>query len=389
MIDYKIMKKIITICLIIFGFTSFAQKIKDHWVKFDYIRLPYKPLDKRIKSYTSSLISWETAQASVMQEQFEKELQVYRENYKIAHDKYKKELEEYNRKTRLEKIIDKELLEENKPVFTPPPYPELEKLPHPPNYEYLTSKYLSLDGYEKGNYSPVFITVELKECDIQETTSKTKTTGEGEKQKTVTTYYTKYKQPVKLTIESVVNGILYDDILPISVEYYTHSSSSKQSKEEIKDFAVNDLLAYTSKYINSNYGKSKKSLNTSVVLITKYKKYKYSEFEDALFYALSGYKNVHLNPEKSISSFTKAITIWEKVLHEYDPNNKKARVNREVAWYTMLNIAEAYLWMNNFDKADEYFSRMEVVQPKWIKARLKESKNRLKEHQERFLANGL
>lgn len=107
------MKKIITICLIIFGFTSFAQKIKDHWVKFDYIRLPYKPLDKRIKSYTSSLISWETAQASVMQEQFEKELQVYRENYKIAHDKYKKELEEYNRKTRLEKIIDKELLEEN------------------------------------------------------------------------------------------------------------------------------------------------------------------------------------------------------------------------------------------------------------------------------------
>ena len=54
----------------------------------------------------------------------------------------------------------------------------------------------------------------------------------------------------------------------------------------------------------------------------------------------------------------------------------------------MLNTAEAYLWIENFDKADEYFSRMEIVVPKWnTKDRFIDSKNRLQNHKSRFLNN--
>ena len=147
-------------------------------------------------------------------------------------------------------------------------------------------------------------------------------------------------------------------------------------------------MSYTSNLINSWYGKTQFNHSTTVVYVQKYKKYNYTEHEEALVHAVSGYKNILHDKAKSISSFNKAISIWEKILEEYKPNDKKAKINREVAWYTMLNIAEAYLWTENFEKADEYFSRMEMVVPKWsTKGRFKDSKNRLQDHRERFIAS--
>lgn len=382
------MKNIVFILLLSLTNYSISQKIDDHWVKFDYTRLPLKPLDKSVKNYQSTIISWEDKAALEMQVQYEAELNVYRESYKTAQTQYKKELEDYNRKTRLEKVIDKELLEDGKPVFNPPPYPDFKGLPKSLDLENLASKYLSLDGYEKGNYNPVFITVQLKDFEKQESISKTKTTGEGESKKTTTTYTTKYKIPVKLTIESSLNGILYDDVLPISTEFYTYKSKTIPTFDEVKQFATNDLLSYTGKYLDNNYGKTKMNLKTSVVIIKKFKKYTYNEYEDALPHALSGYKNMYLENTKSISSFNKAINVWEKILEQYEPNNKKARINREVAFYTMLNIGEAYMWINNYDKADEYFSKMEATMPDWRNnKRLTDSKNRLQDRKERFLTN--
>lgn len=382
------MKNYILITLLALSLFGFSQKVDDHWIKFDYVQLPMKPLDKGIKSYDSKVISWEDEAAVELQKEYEAELEAYRENYKLAQDQYQKELKEYNEKSRLEKVLDKELLNESKPVFNPPPYPEFTEIPKSPDNENLASKYLSLDGYEKGNYSPVFITVELKPFDLGESTPKTTTSGTGENQKTTTTYYTKYKQPVKLTVESVINGVLYDDVLPVSTEWYTYSSKSEPDYAEVKKFALNDLMSYTGNHINDQYGKRKRNLNTSVVVIQKFKKHRYPEYEEALVHGLSGYKNIYLDKTKSISSFNKAINIWEKALEEYDPNNGKARINREVAWYTMLNIGEAYLWIENYEKADDYFSRMEGVMPKWsTKARLKDSKDRLQDHRERFMAN--
>lgn len=382
------MKKTIPILLIILTNLAFSQKVKDHRISFDYVRLPLKPLDKQIQSYQSKIISWEEEAAVEMQKRYELELATYRDNYKIAQDQYKKELAEYNRKTRLEKVIDKELLEQNKPVFIPPTYPDFADIPKSPDNENMETKYLSLDGYEKGIDTPVFITVELKEFEKGETTKKTKTTGTGESQKTTTTYYTKYKQPVKLTIESVVKGVLFDDMLEVSLKNYTYSSKIKPTYEQVKKFGVNDLMSYTSKYVNSRYGRTKRNHSTTVILVQKYKKYTYSEYEEAVVHAASGYKNILLDKNKSISSFNKAINIWEKALEGYDPNNKKSRINREVAWYTMLNIAEAYLWTENFDMADEYLSRMEVVVDKWsTKDRFKDTKDRVQNHKERFIAN--
>lgn len=364
-----------------------AQKTKDHWITFNYNKLPLEPLDKQVASYQSTILSWEEGKAVEQEALYEQELAAYRENYSIAQDRYKKEMDEYNKKTRLEKIVDKELLEEGKPVFNPPPYPEFTEIPTSPDHEALASKYLSLDGYKKGFDTPVFITVTLKEIDLPEAEVNTKTTGEGENQKTTTTYISRYKQPIKLTVESSVNGILYDDVIPESMKYYSRSTSNLPDRAEMKRFALNDLLGFTNTFINDRWGKSKITWTTSVALIEKYKKYRYPEFEEALPHAISGYNNLYLDPNKSVSSFNKAINIWEKVLEQYDPNNKKARINREVAWYTMLNLGEAYLWINNFEKADEYFSRMEAVIPEWDKKRLQESKARLQDHRERFIAN--
>ena len=96
------MKAKLLIAILFISIFAFSQKIEDHWIKFSYTRLPYKPLDKQIKSYQSKVISWEDGAASNMQKQYDTELEAYRVNYKLAQDQFKKEMTEYNRKTRLE-----------------------------------------------------------------------------------------------------------------------------------------------------------------------------------------------------------------------------------------------------------------------------------------------
>ena len=94
------MKKNILLILFLLPSLIYAQKVEDHRVAFDYVKLPLKPLDKQIKSYQSKVLSWEDEAAVELQKQYELELETYRENYKIAQEQYKKELEEYNKKNK-------------------------------------------------------------------------------------------------------------------------------------------------------------------------------------------------------------------------------------------------------------------------------------------------
>lgn len=50
----------------------------------------------------------------------------------------------------------------------------------------------------------------------------------------------------------------------------------------------------------------------------------------------------------------KAIAIWEKALEQANFEDKKARIDSKVGRHLYYNLAQAYLWMNDFDKAREY-----------------------------------
>jgi tetratricopeptide (TPR) repeat protein len=54
---------------------------------------------------------------------------------------------------------------------------------------------------------------------------------------------------------------------------------------------------------------------------------------------------------------TEAINVWKKALTESNPGDNKARINDKVTALIFYNIAEAYMWMSNFDEAEQYINK--------------------------------
>ena len=66
--------------------------------------------------------------------------------------------------------------------------------------------------------------------------------------------------------------------------------------------------------------------------------------------------------EKFEGTLLKAIDIFNAELEEYIPMNKKARISDAAATFLYLNIAEAYLWLQDFGKCRQALVEYENIQ---------------------------
>jgi hypothetical protein len=84
-----------------------------------------------------------------------------------------------------------------------------------------------------------------------------------------------------------------------------------------------------------------------------------------------------------------AIDIWEKALKEYDPEAKKAGINEKVARELYFNLSKAYLWIDDFAKAEEYYQIRKNEFSKMVDAGsgLNKYAKFLDDHKRRYLQN--
>jgi hypothetical protein len=171
-----------------------AQSIKDDDIEYQYIQLPLIDIKGQVKNYNFKLIpvyeeknkklmaEYEAEKVKAQQEfdekkatmpeqqkalddQYDKEMIQYEKDVKLAEEKYANEMDEYNKKSLGNKLIEKELLGQNtKPYKQMPqkPYrkvvsePYLRTVPMPKlqtSYDYpaVCNTYLKLHGFEQGN----------------------------------------------------------------------------------------------------------------------------------------------------------------------------------------------------------------------------------------------
>ncbi|MCU0447967.1 MAG: hypothetical protein MUE85_23960, partial [Microscillaceae bacterium] len=95
--------------------------------------------------------------------------------------------------------------------------------------------------------------------------------------------------------------------------------------------------------------------------------YDYTEInraKDLAMEAIQTYKTDRVAPvdklvqpdyEARRTKMKEAIGIWEKALKEYDPEAKKAGINEKVARELYFNLSKAYLWIDDFAKAEENY----------------------------------
>jgi tetratricopeptide (TPR) repeat protein len=416
----KTTKIIVGLAVFLMTLTLSAQDIDYNDISFDYIQLPMKPLqDKTIKNSRSKVVlkymdDINAAKGSYQdrvkqaEEDYQKAMEFYYVQQKMADDQYNKEMDEWNKKSLAEKIL---LGDKNKPQkkYISQPYKQMpveQKYQKSFDTEMLASKYFKLEGF---NNAPggLSITVKLLGFDSQDpelVTSTVSTTNAQKQQITLTKYKynIKYKHPMGYAVD--LNGnMLYEDF-PIETTNYSSvitqefdNQSALQSwwngaKEgflnNLQEKIVNDNCQRLGTIINNNYGYRKITHKTELMIVDE--KENYNDIKDAYAAALAGYNALSGDMTKSaaIPNIRKAIDLWESAMKESNPESKKARIDRNVTKVLLVNLQQAYMWVDEYEKSQACFDKLMAMDPdKDNRKRAEAIRNMAADMKERWNAN--
>lgn len=270
-----------------------------------------------------------------------------------------------------------------KPFRQVPPKPELS---YPEELKYLkvfdttllVTSYLILDGYDKKpenaiTYKVIFHGFDYKEPVLK--TRLTKKTNNGQVYD-VTIYHFEmlYRHPMSVKLINPDGTSFLECTIPQTNEcaiYKTDESNNQYSlnfkKEDVLmaliDKSVEVNLKLINNHVNEQSGKSLIERRSTLYNVIAKRNQNYDDLKQAFEFALSAYNQLTSNKESALISLEKAIALWEKALTEFDPDNKKCRINKNVTQVLHFNCAEAYIWLNQFEKADAHITKYMSLQP--------------------------
>ena len=262
-----------------------------------------------------------------------------------------KDKEEYEKKSLGEKMAKKVLLGENKPSgkytnnsFIPTLFP----------VEGVKGA-INIPGYQKNTGSKGSINVMFFEL-----THSMDPTG---------TKITYYPLKIVLTVTNDKGEVAFQGDLPgnSSSTIYTHTSGAignsftstlKGIETDAKNQAIKNLNAYLKNIYEFNLVKDERGFYD-----VKDKKQTYPEYHEAFEKVKMAfiYCNLPTKQEDMANKLKEAIIIWETSLKELDKSNDKARINTDIAAATSLNIAEACIWIKEFDKSIESLAAYKIL----------------------------
>ena len=390
------MKKLINLLflLMIVSSSVFGQNVKKDEIPYNYIKLPNEPLNKSITNYYAEIFAaYEAdnkkktdeylAEKQKAEGDYEKEMNAYPALVKAAEEKYEKEMEEWNKKSLGQKVVEKEIMNENnKPVKNIPSKPYLKHVPEPKlktSYDYpvVANTYLILDGFNKGKDNAVQIYVTIYGFDHtlprQITTQKKVTNYSNGKSTTVNKnyYHTEfsYRHPMAVKV-TTPDGKEILNITPQELNTYTIYKTPESDKPE----QVNQELlikTHEEKILQANLEFINEMVNDKIgfkvtprVAELEYVKAKDDSYNDLLLAfneASSGLKILTDNETEAYIKLQKAIDTWNTALKESDVNNKKARIDKEVTIAIYFNLLESYFAMRNWKEGEKAIAALNII----------------------------
>lgn len=132
----------------------------------------------------------------------------------------------------------------------------------------------------------------------------------------------------------------------------------KQSLESYKKSNIetlkNNLFKILGEELNALHGYAPKTFESAVYSI-KPKNFEYTELEKAstdYIKAMLEYGNMGLTQTVK-DELSNCLKVWEAEIDQLDQNDKKARINRKNVSGLYLNVAQANMWLQNFDLAEK------------------------------------
>jgi hypothetical protein len=385
-----IMNKTSTIFLfVLLSVASFAQNIDHTSTRADYTRLPLKPVNKDIKNYQPLIIAdylakneQQKAEAQAASAKTESDYQMalkqYWEKRKQDSLSYENSLNVWFRLTpQVQAVTPRPQLN-----FAAPPVKATANeaiLEKTFNTELLATTYIKLEGFSKLPEKAMIIQINLtgfEKDEAKPTTQKKQVKGADGKnvETTVFVYQFNYRHMLKLKIIQPDGKFLIDEAFGPSLNFAAYTSKDFATQAEldaywktaqageitaIQEKVVLDNLKAVNDMINNNYGYVPQTRMVDIGYVNEKKLY--NDFKDALNnakngYALIGKKETYTQGEEYLR---KAIASWEAAMKESDPNNRKARVDEDVTEILLMDLSEAYIWLNDFTKAQEYLTQLD------------------------------
>lgn len=160
----------------------------------------------------------------------------------------------------------------------------------------------------------------------------------------------------------------------------SYLSTLKGLENNAKNEAIKNLNAYLKKNYGFNILKDERGFYD-----VKDKKQTYPEYHEAFEKVKMAfiYCNMPGKQAEMGAKLKEAITIWETSLKEYDKTNKEGRINSDIAAATYLNIAEASIWVKDFDKSIEALAMYKLTGEDYSRA-YKDKTEFLKDYSARY-----
>ena len=380
------MKNIFTATLVLIASLSFGQNMKKEKMTVSYIQPPMVHLEDGM-GYTSQVIlDYEeeiNAELAKAEEEYQQALAEYPEKEataKAAYDQryaeYEKALEEWNSKGTMGKIIEKQVLENNKPSapgsYYPPSKPYKRQVTHQKlfNADQLASTYCRIDGL---NQDPNGVQIEVhlfgfenddpvvKKKEYTQVDSKTKA------KKTIIKSHWEFNYRHSMSLRAVhPNGTIIFDEVPSSIADYKLYASADETRshpstnantfvENLQPKIVETNMGIINWMLNDKLGTTEQKRDVQIIYV-KNKKGEYDDLENAMFDAKEGYNMLTSRPDEAKAKIASAIEAWEGALAEGDMDDKKARINKKVLPDLYKNLLLACALTEEFTRAEDHFN---------------------------------
>ena len=353
-----------------------SQNVTDNKVSFTYIQLPTNPIDSKYATYEIILVkSFEKSnedslnayqikldQANV---NYEAQMNVWKEQKKNIDRNHLMQLGAWEKSTNAGTVTAQPV----KPDY--PAQPVRLDIVMPNMHEDLpndqVNNMINIDGFSKGAGGAI-VTIDFKGVGgikVVETKSGSGTT-------TKYSYKCDYTMPVEVKVETPSQGVVINTILLNEVRSYPmkdyaskyeyqlwYLDNQTQFWSELQKYARSQAMTEINNFLNNSCGYAARTWNTEVYSVKSHKDWSYDDLTKAYTLAKQGYDLIYQTRDRKNghAKLQEAINIWKQALTESNVNDNKSRINEKVTALIYYNIAEAYMWMSNFDEAEQWINK--------------------------------
>ena len=223
-----------------------------------------------------------------------------------------------------------------------------------------------MNGFKKTTNKGLEIKINLKKLDVYRKTAQNSSDANKVANQIFFKYPIKYEVLMPKTKETVLRWSMGDNYTSYFTEWIASVPGlDNQYQNEInggmilrKEKQLQQNAKFLGVQIRSFLDYTYMRGEPTFMSVKKHKNHQYIDLNGAIasakeVFATTNMKEPEFSEEAKIRLTKECISVWEKALQEFDPKDKKARINKKIAEAIYQNLYILHSEMMNFDLADK------------------------------------